>query len=145
MCDRNCNIVCPFIAAAGNKNESPLFEPTFKELKRLAKQLGMSLVNSIMSLDGAYDCKKTRKMIFNAKMTPNINENKRGRKKTKRGRKKLFDSAIFKERFNTIERIFGWEDKFKRVLIRFERIDRLHYSFKNLAYALINFRHFVVA
>ena len=47
-----------------------------------------------MSLDGAYDCKSNRKMIFNAGMIPNINENKRGRKRAKRGRKRFFDKAI---------------------------------------------------
>ena len=25
----------------------------------------------------------------------------------------FFDETIFKERFNTIERVFGWEDKFR--------------------------------
>jgi hypothetical protein len=47
-------------------------------------------------------------------MIPNINPNSRGRKTPKRGRKPLFDPAIFEERFNTIERLFGWEDKFRR-------------------------------
>ena len=28
----------------------------------------------------------------------------------KRGRKRFFDAAIFQERFNTIERVFAWED-----------------------------------
>lgn len=95
-----------------------------------------------MSLDGVYDCKANRKMIFNAGMTPNINENKRNRKKTKRGRKRIFDEAIFKERFRTIERVFAWEDKFKRLIVRFERISALHYSLKYLAFGLINLRHF---
>jgi len=30
--------------------------------------------------------------------------------KPKRGRKPLFDPAIFEERFRTIERVFAWED-----------------------------------
>ena len=75
-------------------------------------------------------------------MTPNINANPRGRKKTKRGRKSLFDPAVFKERFRTIERVFAWEDKFRRLLLRFERISVLHYAFKTLAYTMINLRHF---
>ena len=74
-----------------------------------------------MSLDAAYDSKKNRKLIFNAGMTPNINENKRNRNKTKRGKKRIFSYAIWKERFQTIERLFAWEDKFKRLLLRFER------------------------
>jgi hypothetical protein len=56
--------------------------------------------------------------------------------------KPFFDAVIFKERFNTIERVFGWEDKFRRLLLRFERLSELHYAFKSLAYAMINLRHF---
>jgi hypothetical protein len=95
-----------------------------------------------MSLDGAYDSKKNRKLIFNAGMTPNINENKRNRKKTKRGKKRLFSAAIFKERFQTIERLFACEDQFKRLLLRFERKSENHFSMKLIAYAMINLRHF---
>ncbi|MCP4051481.1 MAG: transposase [Mesoflavibacter sp.] len=95
-----------------------------------------------MSLDGVYDSRANRKLIFNHGMTPNIPENARNRKTTKRGRKRLFDSGIFKERFYTIERIFGWEDKFKRLLLRFERISAVHYGLKRLAYSMINLRHF---
>ena len=95
-----------------------------------------------MSLDGAYDSKANRKLIFNYNMTPNINENKRNRKKIKRGRKRLFNQEIFDERFYTIERVFAWEDKFKRLLIRFERISKLHYALKTIAYTMINLRHF---
>ena len=54
----------------------------------------------------------------------------------------LHQSPIFQERFNTIERVFGWEDKFRRLLLRFERISQLHYAFKSLAYSMINLRHF---
>ena len=75
-------------------------------------------------------------------MVPNINPNPRNRRSAKLGRKPFFDPAIFKERFNTIERVFGWEDKFRHLLLRFERLSALHYAFKSLAYAMINLRHF---
>ncbi|WP_246279257.1 hypothetical protein, partial [Paraburkholderia ultramafica] len=52
----------------------------------------------------------------------------RGRKNPKRGRKRRFDPAIFEERFRTIERVFAWEDKFRRLLLRFERISDVHYA-----------------
>src|SRR5476649_2603992 len=51
-------------------------------------------------------------------------------------------SSDLKERFHTIERVFGWEDKFRRLLLRFERLSQLHYAFKTLAYTMINLRHF---
>jgi hypothetical protein len=34
-----------------------------------------------------------------------------------------------------------WEDKFRRLLLRFERFSELHYAFKTLAYTMINLRH----
>jgi hypothetical protein len=73
---------------------------------------------------------------------PNINPNPRNRQSTKRGRKPFFAVTIFKERFNPIERVFGWEDKFRRLLLQFERLSALHYAFKSLAYAMINLRQF---
>ncbi len=142
FCDRNCNVISPFISAPGNKNESPLLPEAIKSLKKMMKSVGAVISNSIISLDGVYNCRKNRKAIFNAGMRPNINENKRNRKKTKRGKKQNFSQKIFEERFFTIERVFAWEDKFKRLLLRFERKSENHYAMKSLAYAMINLRHF---
>ncbi len=128
--DRNANVIAPFVVAPANKHESPLFANAFQHLKRMAKNVGFSLKNVVMSLDSAYDSIKNRKQIFNADMVPNIKENPRNRKKEKPGPKRFFQESIFKERFQTVERAFAWEDKFKRLLIRFERISLLHLGMK---------------
>jgi transposase len=142
FCDRNCNIIAPFISAPGNRNESPLLREALPRLSQIARALGMDLHSATVSLDGVYDCRANRKAIFNRDMIPNIPENPRARKTTKRGRKQRFDPAIFEERFRTIERVFAWEDKFRRLLQRFERLSLVHYAFKTLAYAMINLRHY---
>lgn len=142
FCDRNCNVLSPFVSASGNRNESALLHQALPPLTQMARAVGFTLSGTIVSLDGIYDCRSNRKCIFNRDMIPNINENPRGRKTTKRGRKQIFDRTIFEERFRTIERVFAWEDKFKRLLHRFEFISHVHYAFKTLAYALINLRHF---
>jgi hypothetical protein len=108
----------------------------------MARAIGADLRGSTVSLDGVYDCRDNRRAIFNRGMTPNIPENPRGRKTPKRGRKQHFDPAIFEERFRTIERVFAWEDKFRRLLLRFERISDVHYALKTLAYSMINLRHY---
>jgi hypothetical protein len=41
-----------------------------------------------------------------------------------------------------VERTFAWEDKCKRRLLRFERIQQRHYGMKLMAYTLINLRAF---
>ncbi|MDP4724855.1 MAG: transposase [Alphaproteobacteria bacterium] len=140
--DRNCYVLSPMIIAPGNRHEGPLFEKAFESLKDLAKRIGRSLKNTVVSLDSAYDSFKNRKQIFNAGMTPNIKENPRNRKHNKRGRKRLFSEQIYDERFQTVERVFAWEDKFKRLLLRFERISFHHFGLKLLAYTMINLRHF---
>ena len=130
------------MAPSGNHNESPLLRAALPNVMRMARSVGLDLQGTIVSLDGVYDCRRNRKAIFNRGMVPNINANPRGRKATKRGRKPLFNADIFKERFDTIERVFGWEDKFRRLLLRFEHISQLHYALKTLAYTMINLRHF---
>jgi len=112
------------------------------QLTDIAQVVGLELKGSVISLDGVYDSRSNRKAIFNRGMIPNIPENRRGRKQPKQGRKRIFEKTVFQERFYTIERVFAWEDKFRRLLLRFERISRLHYALKSLAYTLINLRHF---
>ena len=102
---------------------------------------GLVLEGSYFNLDGGFDSKPNRKAIFNTGMIPNITENPRNRKTTKRGRKRFFNDAIHALR-DRVERTFAWEDKFKRLLLRFERIQQRHYSMKLMAYTLINLRRF---
>ncbi len=130
------------MTAPGNCNESSLLPKALKNLTDIARVLGLNLDKSALSLDGAYDSRLNRKAILNRGMVPNIHENQRNRVSTKLGRKRFFNQEIFDERFATIERVFGWEDKFRRLLIRFERISKLHYAFKTLAYTMINLRNF---
>ena len=110
-------------------------------LKKVANQIGLNLRGAYLNLDGGFDSTRNRKLIFNAGMIPNIKENPRNRKTTKRGRKRLFNEAIHALRMR-VERTFAWEDKFKRVLLRVERMQQRHYGMKLMAYTLINLREF---
>ena len=113
-------------------------------MKRVAKLTGLNLHRSSLNLDGGFDSRTNGKAIFNAGLMPNIPENSRNRKRTKRGRKRLFNAAIHTLR-DRVERTFAWEDKFKRLLLRFEHLQRRHYGMKFMAYTLINLRRFCAA
>jgi hypothetical protein len=54
FCDRDCNVIAPLVAAAGNRNESPLLRQALPQLTKIAHALGLDLQGSIMSLDGVY-------------------------------------------------------------------------------------------
>ena len=112
-----------------------------KALKKVARKAGLDLRGAYLNLDGGFDSTHNRKCIFNGGMIPNIKENPRNRKRIKRGRKRLFNAAIHALRAR-VDRTFAWEDKFKRLLLRFERIQQRHYGMKLMVYTLINLREF---
>jgi hypothetical protein len=124
-----------------NETDMVLLPQGLKALKQVATEVGVDLRGAYVNLDGGFDSRHNRKMIFNAGMLPNIKENPRHHKTTKRGRKRFFNEAIHALRMH-VERTFAWEDKFKRLLLRFERIQQRHYGMKLMAYTLINLREF---
>jgi hypothetical protein len=124
-----------------NKTDMVLFPEDLRALKKVAKEVGLDLRGTYLNLDGGFDSAHNRKCMFNAGLIPNIPENPRNRKTTKRGRKRFSNAAIHALRMR-VERTFAWEDKFKRPLLRFERIQQRHYGMKLMAYTLINLRGF---
>jgi transposase len=135
------NIIAPMTFAAVNESDMGLLPDSLKDLKASCRQLAMSLKGSVLNLDAGFDSKKNRKMIWNQGLKPNIKENKRNRKKTKRGKKRWFDKVLYKSRF-TVERSFAWADKFRRIVIRYE-VKAAHFmAFCLLAFSMVNLRHF---
>ncbi len=137
--ENNGYVLAPCPVASVNTNDCVLLPESLGYLASISRTVGFSIKDSILNLDGAFDSKKNRKAIFNRGMKPNIPENKRNRKKAKPGPRRMFDPAIHALRL-TVERTFAWEDKFRRLLLRFERIQSRHLGFKLIAYALINLR-----
>ena len=124
-----------------NKSDSVLLAEGLKDLKSVAQEADIKIKGATLNLDAGFDSKANRQHVFNAGMKPNIKENPRNRKQTKRGRKRFFESELYAVR-TTIERVFAWEDKFKRLLLRFERKQKRHLGFKLMAFTLINLREF---
>ena len=124
-----------------NETDMVLLPEGLQALKQGAKEVAVALRGAYWNLDGGLDSTHNWKCIFNAGLIPNIKENPRNRKTPKRGRKRFFNEAIHALRMR-VERTFAWEDKFKRLLLRFERIQQRHYGMKLMAYTLINLRAF---
>ena len=107
---------------AGNHHDAFDLKPHLQDAFRMMKRLGLTIAGAYFNADSAFDTLEARKVCFNHHVIPNICENKRNRKSVKRGRKRLFNAAIYKQRF-TSERSFAWIDKFRALLIRFDRKD----------------------
>jgi hypothetical protein len=65
FCDRNCNVIAPFVSAPGNRNESPMLGDALPKLTRIARAIDLDLRGSGVSLDGVYECRRNRKATFN--------------------------------------------------------------------------------
>src|SRR6266850_6246281 len=92
--DNNGYVLAPLPVAPVNKADMILLPEGLKGLKRVAKRTGLVLEGAYLNLDGGFDSKANRKAIFNAGLIPNIKENHRNRKTTKRGRQRLLNEAI---------------------------------------------------
>lgn len=142
--DTKGNVIGTMDVEAANIPDISLLSDALDEVRAVIRAVGLQLARVPLNLDSGFDSRANRKKIFNCGLLPNIKQNPRNRKKNvpKRGRPRLWDEVVYALRF-AVERTFAWEDKFRRVLTRFET-KKVHYlGFKHLAYTLINLRSFV--
>ena len=134
-------VLSPLTVAPVNEVDMVLLPQGRKALKHVTRETGLAVTGAVLNLDAGFDSKANRKSVFNAGLKPNIKENPRNRQTPKRGRKRFFDAALYKLRF-IVERTFAWEDKFKRLLLRFETKQSHPLGFKLIAFTLLNLREF---
>lgn len=125
---------------AGNHHDAFDLKPHLQSAFRSLKRLRLPIAGAFFNADSAFDTGEARKVCFNHRVIPNICQNPRNRKQTKRGRKRFFNAFVYKRRF-TSERSFAWMDKFRALLIRYDRKDANFLGAHHLAFALINLRH----
>jgi transposase len=138
--DANGFIIASTGIMAGNHNDAYQLIPHLRTAFKEMKQLGLVIEGAYFNADKAFDTRAARKTCFNHGLIPNIPENPRNRKGTKRGRKRLFNPEVYQHRLGT-ERTFAWIDKFKRLLIRFERYDACFLGAHYIAFTMINLRY----
>jgi transposase len=138
--DANGYVVASTGILAGNHNDAFKLKDHLQSAFKNMKQLGLVIAGALFNADSAFDTKEARKVCFNHQVVPNMAENKRNRKSIKRGPKRLFNAEVYKARFVS-ERSFAWIDKFRALLVRFDRKDANFLAGHHLAFALINLRH----
>ena len=143
MTDKKGSIIATTGVIAGNHNDSFELEQKLKNAFSDLKRCGLAYNGAFFNADSSFDSRAARKILWNNGVKPNIPENKRNRKTIKRGRKRHFNAEVYKHRFVS-ERTFAWIDKFKTLLIRFERKAAYCLGFHHIAFALINLRHLIV-
>ena len=125
---------------AGNRHDAFNLKVNLQEAFKSIKGFGIRLTGTFFNADSAFDTRDARKVCFNHGLIPNMDENKRNQKRVKRGRKRLFNPTIYKQRFSS-ERTFAWIDKFRALRLRDDRKDSHFLGGHHIAFALINLRH----
>ena len=143
IADNRGNIIAPFEILPVNMHDIRLFEKSFAGLLEMADELALDIQNSYFTLDSGFDSARNKVLIREAEMIPVIKPNLGARK----DRGKIYAildefeplKPIYKERHN-IERCFAWEDTYRKMVIRYEKLQCTFLGFRYLAYSMINFR-----
>ena len=140
------NVIAPLVVHPVNHHDTVLFNDSFFGLLEVAHLLELDLIGSFLTLDSGFDSDANRVTISGQGLIPVIHPNQRGIKNTEKINE-LRDAfepyrAIYKERYR-IERSFAWEDVYRRLVTRYEKLQCTHMGFKYLAYSMINLRWFI--
>lgn len=145
IADNSGNIIAPFIVEPINVHDTNLFPESLDNLIEMADEYCLDLTNSYLTLDSGFSSQYNKYIIIEAGMTPVIKPNLGPLKNQEKINKILdeFESVkhIYKERYK-IEKSFAWEDKYRKLVIRYEKLQCTFMGFRFLAYSMINFRSF---
>ncbi len=128
-----------------NVHDTKLFNESFTNLLETANLLNLDIDESYFTLDSGFDSLFNKTIISEARLIPIIKFNLRGLKDREKIERIFYDfetiEFIYKERYK-IERCFAWEDTYRKLVIRYERLQSIFMGFRYLAYSMINFRWF---
>lgn len=143
IADNHGNIVAPFVVNPVNVSDMVLFDRSFTNLLELADELHWNLLKSCITLDAGFYSDFNRSIIRYAGMVPVIRPNP-GRTRDPEKLELMWNNFspvahIYKERYR-IERCFAWEDTYRKLAVRYEKLQCTFMGFRYLGYAMINFR-----
>jgi hypothetical protein len=129
-----------------NNHDIVLFNDSFFALMESAELLNLDLSDVPITWDAGFDSQVNHQTIIGQGLVPIIKPNARNIKESKK-LEVLFKRSddqehIYKERYK-VERFFAWEDTYRRLVTRYERLQSIHIGFKYLAYSMINLRSIV--
>jgi len=124
-----------------NQQDMVILPESLSKLVSFATSIGLNLEGSFITLDSGFDSQTNKELIRKQKMKPVISPNRRNAKKpiVIARMYRWFNKEIYKERYK-VERTFGWQDTYRRLAISYDRLEEIRLGFRNLAYAMINFR-----
>lgn len=141
--DNHGHIVAPIVVRSVNVHDTVLFPESFDGLLETADMLSLDIRGSAVTLDSGFDSETNQELIRSYGLIPVIKPNHRGTKNTEKReeRDEAFQEVeeMYKERHN-VERSYAWEDTYRKLVIRYEKLQCTFLGFRYLAYSMMNFR-----
>lgn len=138
------NILVPLTVQSVNNHDYSLFFESFEKLLEMANWLEVELKGTYLTLDSAFDNTGTRAEIMLNGMKPVIKPNLRGLKNQRKINRILNEFAkvehIYRQR-HIVEKYFAWEDSYRKLVVRYEKLQCTFNGFRCLAFSMINFRN----
>ena len=105
------------------------------------RRIGIDLCGSSLTLDAGFDSKDNKDAIQAHKRKPGIDPNRRHTKTPIAIARKFrwFDRALYRLRYK-VERTFGWQDTYRKLVVSYDRLPEIRKGGRLLAYSMINFR-----
>lgn len=134
-------MIAPLIVRPVNEHDTILLREGVDGLADFASLIGLDLQDSYMTLGSGFDSVYNKWLIRSHDMIPVIKPNRRGTKDEQKLEQMYadFNEPIYQQRFK-IERTFAWQDTYRKLVIRYEKLEATHTGFKYLAYSMINLR-----
>lgn len=145
IADNKGNIIAPILVKPVNVHDSLLFDYSLTNLLELAQDLNLDISNAYITLDSGFDSGFNKSVAMAGGLTPVIKPNVRGTRSREKIYQMLDDFEVFKDIYHErhkIERCFAWEDTYRKLVIRYEKLQTTFMGFRYLAYSMINFRWF---
>ena len=104
FCDRNCNVIAPFVAAPGNHSESPLLRAALPNVMRIARSVGLEFPGNDRQPGRCLRLPAEPKGDLQSRHAAQHQCQSQSQEIRQAWPEPLFNADIFKERFDTIER-----------------------------------------
>ena len=126
------------LTGLGNQHDSQKFIEVLEGIK-IKVEIGRPRTKpGEVAADAAYDDTKIRAYLQRRNISSNIGVNKRNQKKPRVGRPMRFEEESYKKNRSCIEKVNSWMKKrFRRIVLRYERLESCFRGLLNIACFLI--------
>ena len=141
LIDNQGFVIGPITVKPVNEHGTTILPDVFANLITFSSRIGMDLSGSALTLDAGFDSKANHKLIKEHGLLPVIYPNRRNAKEPIAIDRpfRWFNKEIYRDRYK-VERTFGWQDTYRRLVLSYDKLKETRLGFRNLAYSMINFR-----